>query len=657
MAEQLRPEGLAGSVLPGPFPVGSYAGAAARGAAQARPRPALRRGLQRRRRAHARVLRAARRRRARCRARCGATPSTASGCREGALADGAQVVVAGGPDYYPGSRTSSPSFSFDVSGPARGGRGRPARPARRAAPRGSPPRACSSRRSASPRPALPRCIGVVTGESGKARDDVLAGLRRRGWVGPARVGVRAGAGPPRGAARSRARCRTSPPLDEVEVIVVARGGGSLADLFAFCDETLCRTVALLRVPVIASVGHHTDRTLIDDVAAVSCSTPTHAAEAAVPLHAARRAPRCARPPAAGPRTAAARSSSAPASSRGCRARPGEHVARQRRRPAPDAARAARERDAPAARPSAARGTPARRGPAPPRGRRRRARRRRAPSRARRRSPLALAAHDPERVVERGYAVVDDRDGQRRHERRGARARRRRAPALRRRRRRCHHRPRTSMSEHATEHPDLRGGHRPPGGRSSGAWTPARPACARRSTSCREGRGLVEFCAAELDAVGEGLEELRLDELVARLERRAARAVSDLRRARRPAADDRRLRARGPASATSPATSRARRRSSACAAPARRASARTSPTRPTTTTSCRTPGRSSRWRATWTLASFCDHVEALDLWPRAADAASLAPLPPSGPTSRPRSTSRCARPGCRCTRRSGASRAR
>ena len=41
---------------------------------------------------------------------------------------------------------------------------------------------------------------------------------------------------------------------------------------------------MLRVPVVASIGHHTDRTLLDDVAAVSCSTPTHAAEAAVPLH-------------------------------------------------------------------------------------------------------------------------------------------------------------------------------------------------------------------------------------------------------------------------------------------------------------------------------------------------------------------------------------
>jgi exodeoxyribonuclease VII large subunit len=70
---------------------------------------------------------------------------------------------------------------------------------------------------------------------------------------------------------------------EIEAIVVTRGGGSLADLWAFCDETLCRTVAMLRVPVVSAVGHERDSTLIDDVAAASCSTPTHAAEAAVPL--------------------------------------------------------------------------------------------------------------------------------------------------------------------------------------------------------------------------------------------------------------------------------------------------------------------------------------------------------------------------------------
>src|SRR5258707_1539632 len=123
-------------------------------------------------------------------------------------------------------------------------------------------------------------MGVVTGESGTARDDVLAGVHRRGWAGGvvwafAPVQDRHAAPAVTRALQDLAAC------EEVDVVVVARGGGSLADLFAFCDETLCRTVAMLGVPVIASVGHHTDRTLLDDVAAFSCSTPTHAAEAAV----------------------------------------------------------------------------------------------------------------------------------------------------------------------------------------------------------------------------------------------------------------------------------------------------------------------------------------------------------------------------------------
>src|SRR5207237_7241394 len=133
------------------------------------------------------------------------------------------------------------------------------------------------------RPVLPRSIGVVTGEGGKARDDVLAGLSRRGWAG--RLVWAFAPVQDRHAAPAITRAlQDLAAVGGVDVIVVARGGGSLMDLFAFCDETLCRTVSMLRVPVIASVGHHTDRTLIDDVAAVSCSTPTHAAEAAVPVH-------------------------------------------------------------------------------------------------------------------------------------------------------------------------------------------------------------------------------------------------------------------------------------------------------------------------------------------------------------------------------------
>src|SRR3954468_1215245 len=198
-----------------------------------------------------------------------------------ALRDGAQVVVAGGCDSYPGSRTASPSFSFAVTELRVAGEGdllaQLEQLRRRLYGEGlfEPQKALA-------RAALPRCIGVVTGEAGKARDDVLAGLRRRGWGGRvvwafAPVQARPAAPAVTRALQDLAAC------SEVEVVIVARGGGSLADLFAFCDETLCRTVALLRVPVIASVGHHTDRTLLDDVAAVACSTPTHAAEAAVAL--------------------------------------------------------------------------------------------------------------------------------------------------------------------------------------------------------------------------------------------------------------------------------------------------------------------------------------------------------------------------------------
>src|SRR4051812_21486816 len=199
-----------------------------------------------------------------------------------ALRDGAQVVVAGGCDYYAGSRTASPSFSFAVTELRVAGEGdllaQLEQLRRRLYGEGlfAPQKALA-------RPALPRCIGVVTGEAGKARDDVLAGLRRRGWAGRvvwafAPVQDRHAAPAVTRALQDLAACAA------VEVIVVARGGGSPADLFAFSDETLCRTVALLRVPVIASVGPPTDRTLIDEVAAVSCSTPTHAAEAAVPVH-------------------------------------------------------------------------------------------------------------------------------------------------------------------------------------------------------------------------------------------------------------------------------------------------------------------------------------------------------------------------------------
>jgi len=317
-------------------------------------------------------------------------------------ADGAQVVIAGGCDYYPGSATSSPSFSFRASALRVAGEGdllaQVERLRRQFAAEG-----LLEPQKRLPRPLLPKAIGVVTGEGGKARDDVLAGLRRRGWGGRLVWGF--APVQDRHAAPAIAQAlRDLAAIEEVETIVVARGGGSLADLFAFCDETLCRTVALLRVPVIASVGHHTDRTLIDDVAAVSCSTPTHAAEAAVRLDVnearATLLREARRLHLHGRRAVLARARTLAGLARA----PAEHVARHRRqlhqqlRELRASARRglARERELSATRllvlrrkTSAAAGV----------------------DHARRRAELerlllALAAHDPERTLARGYALVE-----------------------------------------------------------------------------------------------------------------------------------------------------------------------------------------------------------------------------------------------------------
>ena len=202
-----------------------------------------------------------------------------AGLSERDFRDGVEVVAAGGCDYYVGGATASPRFCFRVKQLRLAGEGdllaRLERLRRRLAEEG-----LFERQKELPRPLLPRRLGVVTAETGAARRDFLAGLERRAWRGTivwgyAPVQDRRAAG-----AITRA-IQDLAAVGEVDAIVVTRGGGSIADLWAFCDETLCRTVALLPVPVISAVGHHVDRTLIDDVAAVSCSTPTHAAEAAV----------------------------------------------------------------------------------------------------------------------------------------------------------------------------------------------------------------------------------------------------------------------------------------------------------------------------------------------------------------------------------------
>jgi exodeoxyribonuclease VII large subunit len=195
------------------------------------------------------------------------------------LRDGVEVVAAGRCDYYPGSATSSPRFSFRVEDLRLAGEGdllaRLARLRRQLDDEGlfAPQKLLA-------RVPLPRRIGVVTAEGSAACRDFLAGLERRSWRGTIVWGY-APVQDRRAAPAIAAAIRDLAAVGEVDAIVVTRGGGSIADLWAFCDETLCRTVALTPVPVFSAVGHEVDRTLIDDVAAVSCSTPTHAAEAAV----------------------------------------------------------------------------------------------------------------------------------------------------------------------------------------------------------------------------------------------------------------------------------------------------------------------------------------------------------------------------------------
>jgi exodeoxyribonuclease VII large subunit len=202
-----------------------------------------------------------------------------AGWRAEDLRDGIEVVAAGGCDYYPGSASASPKFCFRVQELRLAGEGdllaRLDRLRRELASEGlfEPQKTLE-------RPLLPRRIGVVTAEGSAARRDFLAGLARRSWRGELVWGY-APVQDRRAAPAIAQAIRDLAAIGSVEVIVVTRGGGSIADLWAFCDEALCRTVAMLPVPVISAVGHEVDRTLIDDVAAVCCSTPTHAAEAAV----------------------------------------------------------------------------------------------------------------------------------------------------------------------------------------------------------------------------------------------------------------------------------------------------------------------------------------------------------------------------------------
>ncbi|MGH3712745.1 MAG: exodeoxyribonuclease VII large subunit [Micromonosporaceae bacterium] len=130
-------------------------------------------------------------------------------------------------------------------------------------------------------PFLPHCVGLVTGRASAAERDVLSNARRR-WPG---VRFRVVNVAVQGPHAVPAMIEALAGLDrdpEVDVIVLARGGGSTEDLLPFSDEALCRAVYACRTAVVSAIGHETDTPLVDYVADVRASTPTDAAKRIVP---------------------------------------------------------------------------------------------------------------------------------------------------------------------------------------------------------------------------------------------------------------------------------------------------------------------------------------------------------------------------------------
>ncbi len=136
-------------------------------------------------------------------------------------------------------------------------------------------------------PSMPAVVGVITSPTGAVIRDILHRIRDR-WpcrviVWPVIVQGEGAAAQVAGAIRGFNAMTADGPIPRPDILIVARGGGSVEDLWAFNDETLARTVAEGTIPLISAVGHETDTTLIDYVSDRRAPTPTAAAEMATPV--------------------------------------------------------------------------------------------------------------------------------------------------------------------------------------------------------------------------------------------------------------------------------------------------------------------------------------------------------------------------------------
>lgn len=130
-------------------------------------------------------------------------------------------------------------------------------------------------------PFLPQCIGLVTGRDSDAEKDVIRNATLR-WPGVQfRVHYAAVQGD-RAAAEVAAGITALDQDPEVDVIIVARGGGDFQHLLPFSDELVLRAAAAATTPLVSAIGHEADRPLLDEVADLRASTPTDAAKRVVP---------------------------------------------------------------------------------------------------------------------------------------------------------------------------------------------------------------------------------------------------------------------------------------------------------------------------------------------------------------------------------------
>lgn len=130
-------------------------------------------------------------------------------------------------------------------------------------------------------PFLPQRVGLITGRASAAERDVLMNTRRR-WPSVDFRVINVPVQGPTAVPQIIDALKVLDNDDTVDVIVLARGGGSVEDLLPFSDEALCRAVFGCRTPVVSAIGHETDAPLVDYVADARASTPTDAAKRIVP---------------------------------------------------------------------------------------------------------------------------------------------------------------------------------------------------------------------------------------------------------------------------------------------------------------------------------------------------------------------------------------